>query len=126
MTVSKEFVVLAMIFAHILDDYVLQGILANMKQRSWWEKNAPDPMYRYDYLVALAMHSMSWSFMVSLPAAAYHGFNIGDAHIAVFVVNSAAHAVIDDLKANRRVINLVADQTIHMLQIAMTAFLLLA
>ena len=39
-----------MIFCHIVDDYYLQGKLASMKQKSWWEKNAPDRLYKYDYL----------------------------------------------------------------------------
>ena len=37
------FMLLLMIFLHIVDDYYLQGILASMKQRGWWEKNAPRP-----------------------------------------------------------------------------------
>ena len=36
------FMILAMIFAHIVDDWVLQGKLANFKQRSWWLEVAPD------------------------------------------------------------------------------------
>lgn len=28
--------ILTMIFMHIIDDYCLQGILASMKQKSWW------------------------------------------------------------------------------------------
>lgn len=28
---------LLMIFAHIIDDYYLQGILAHMKQKVWWD-----------------------------------------------------------------------------------------
>ena len=30
---------LTMIFLHIVDDYYLQGVLAKMKQRKWWEDN---------------------------------------------------------------------------------------
>lgn len=58
---SRLFVLLAMIFCHIIDDYVLQtlGPLATMKQKKWWEENYPQKMYKYDYLVALLMHSMS-------------------------------------------------------------------
>lgn len=36
------FVVLAMIFCHIVDDYYLQGTLANLKQKSFWEKRYID------------------------------------------------------------------------------------
>ena len=35
---SKIFILLFMIMMHIVDDYYLQGILASMKQKSWWMK----------------------------------------------------------------------------------------
>ena len=56
-----------MIFLHVVDDYYLQGILAQLKQKSWWEKNAPDPLYKNDYKVALVTHAFSWTFMIMLP-----------------------------------------------------------
>lgn len=34
------FLLLLMIFLHIVDDYYLQGILASMKQKEWWNKAA--------------------------------------------------------------------------------------
>ena len=45
----KVLVLFAMLFCHIVDDYYLQGILASMKQKSWWEANAPVPLYKNDY-----------------------------------------------------------------------------
>lgn len=54
----------SMLFFHLFDDYKLQGILANMKQRSWWEKNAPDDLYKNDYIIALIEHAFSWTFMI--------------------------------------------------------------
>ena len=58
-------VLVSMIFCHIIDDYVLQSFcLCNLKQKSWWEANASDSKYKYDYLVGLLMHSLSWAFMV--------------------------------------------------------------
>ena len=35
---SLEFVFVWMLFMHVLDDFRLQGIMAEMKQKSWWEK----------------------------------------------------------------------------------------
>lgn len=32
------------LFCHIVDDYYLQGILAQLKCREWWGKNYPDEM----------------------------------------------------------------------------------
>ena len=63
----KIFLLFAMIFCHIVDDYYLQGILANLKQKAWWQKNAPAAMYENDYKVALFMHAFSWAFMIMLP-----------------------------------------------------------
>lgn len=124
---SKLFVLMLMVFCHIIDDYCLQklGCLADLKQRSWWEKNAPDFMYRDDYLVALAMHGFSWAFMVMLPIAAYMSFNPTTLFYLLFAANWVVHCIIDDLKANKHKINLVTDQTYHYLQIMFTAGALL-
>lgn len=111
-----------MIFCHIVDDYYLQGILASMKQKIWWKENAPEEMYENDYLVALFMHSFSWAFMVMfVPIIVLHGNVALDTLVyAFFAINVAIHMIVDDLKANKRKINLIADQSIHMLQILIT------
>ena len=114
------FTLLSMIFCHIVDDYYLQWKLASFKQKSWWQENAPDEMYKHDYIVALMMHSFSWAFMVMLPIAVSQSFDIGDGFAAMFVVNTAVHAIVDHLKANKRKINLVTDQSIHISQIIVT------
>ncbi len=116
----STFIFLAMIFCHILDDYTLQGWLANAKQREWWQKNAPDLKYKFDYIMALAMHSMSWSFMIMLPIALYLKFEVSVIFVLLFVINSVVHGAIDDLKANKKVINLCQDQTAHIIQIIMS------
>ena len=118
------FVLASMLFMHVVDDYYLQGILANLKQRSYWEEHAPDPMYWYDYLVALLMHSLSWSFCIMLPTVALRGFAWNADVTALFTFNIVIHAVVDDAKANRRKINLITDQAIHLVQILMTFFAL--
>ena len=38
-----------MIFCHIFADINLQGCLADMKCKSWWEQNYPDKKYENDY-----------------------------------------------------------------------------
>ena len=115
----KIFLILfEMIFMHIVDDYYLQGILAKMKQKSWWEENAPQEEYKHDYNVALIMHAFSWAFMIIIPYILI-GVNEYVACIAV-LINAGIHAVIDDLKANKKTINLVVDQTVHILQVFIT------
>ena len=44
-------ILILMLFAHIVDDYYLQGWLASVKQKKWWEKNAPDKLYKFDYFI---------------------------------------------------------------------------
>ena len=117
------FILLLMIFLHIVDDYYLQGILASMKQKSWWEKNAPDPLYKNDYRIALLEHAFSWTFMIMLPIAVCMliGYNIPTIYyFALFIFNFFCHAFVDNEKANKKTINLIIDQTIHLIQIALT------
>ena len=120
------YVLLSMVFCHIVDDYYLQGKLALFKQKSWWEEKAPDEMYKYDYIVALMMHSFSWAFMVMLSVAVSQRLDIGAGFAAMFVANTAIHAIVDDLKANKRKINLVMDQSIHIGQIIVTFLICIA
>ena len=120
------FVLLLMIFLHIIDDYKLQvGVLNNLKQKKFWEENAPDELYKYDYIWALIMHSFSWSFMIMLPIAFKMGFKLDLSFILMFILNVIIHAHIDDMKANRHQINLIQDQLIHIGQIIFTAIILL-
>lgn len=120
----KLFILFVMIFAHIVDDYYLQGILASLKQKTWWEnQKSYKPMYKYDYIVALIMHAFSWSFMISLPIL-YLGFT---KWIAVAIIlNTIIHGIIDDLKANKGKINLIIDQSIHIAQVVITWILFVA
>lgn len=121
---------LAMIFCHIVDDYYLQGWLASAKQKSWWEKNAPEKLYQNDYIMALFTHSFSWSFMIMIPIIVYlliDGIGLQEWLIIPYFVNMAIHCIVDDLKANKRRINLIQDQCIHLVQILITwaAFMIL-
>lgn len=120
------FVLLSMVFCHIVDDYYLQGKLALFKQRSWWQENAPDEMYKHDYIVALMMHSFSWAFMVMMPIAVSQEFQIEAVFVTMFIINTAIHAIVDDLKANKGKINLVTDQSIHICQIIVTFLICIA
>lgn len=120
MTNNKIFILITMIFLHIIDDYKLQGILASMKQKKWWkEQKEYKNMYKYDYIIALLTHSFSWSFMIMLPIAFILKFDI-DWWAIAYIVNMIIHAVVDDLKANKFKINLVIDQSIHLVQIIVT------
>ena len=117
-------ILLLMLFAHIADDYYLQGILANMKQKAWWEHSEwYRPLYKHDYKMALLIHSMSWSIMILLPCMIMYDIS-GLMLLGAFIINAVIHYYIDDLKANRGQINLVVDQSIHIIQVILTWMIL--
>ena len=118
------FLILLMVFCHIVDDYYLQGWLASAKQKSYWQENAPDELYERDYIWALIMHSFSWTFMIMLPIAYFQGFNVSWYFAYIFVINAIIHAFTDNAKANRKEINLWQDHLVHMVQILCTSLLI--
>ena len=118
------FICIMMLFCHIVDDFYLQGILAKMKQKSWWEENAPDKLYKNDYLTALIIHALSWSIMICLPLMCYtviNNINNGMVFMSIAIIgNMIIHAVVDNLKANLHIINLHQDRLVHFIQIIVT------
>lgn len=109
----KTLLLLSMLFCHIVDDFYLQGILAKMKQKSWWKENAPQSLYKYDYMIALIEHAFSWTFMIHVPIIIVYK----EVVLLWFIVNVFIHAVVDNAKANRLSMSLVQDQFIHILQV---------
>ena len=119
-----------MIFLHIIDDFYLQGILINLKQKSWWKEQTDDKLYKNDYKIALLIHGFSWSFTITLPYLIISLTTDNDILvymlIATYILNTIAHAYIDHTKANKRMINLIVDQLLHMFQILMTWILIMS
>jgi ABC-type maltose transport system permease subunit len=125
-----KFLLSIIFFLHIADDYYLQGILAQMKQKQWWidycdkyikgnlHKQEWLNHYKNDYKIALLEHAFSWAFVTSVP---YLFCNVNFTFYYIqLLVNSIIHAFVDDLKANKLRINLVQDQFIHFIQLIMT------
>lgn len=117
---------MTMIFFHIIADFNIQGILAQMKQKSFYDQyRYRVNLYRYDHIVALLMHSFSWTFMIHIPGIMYLILmgkwsmfeNEWTVYLIFFTVHMIIHALTDHAKANWYLINLVMDQTIHILQI---------
>ena len=124
---KETILLLCMLFCHIVDDYYLQGWLASAKQKSWWEKNSPKQLYKHDYIMALAEHAFSWTFMIHVPLISvmivtgeYVTLN---AFLVLFICNWITHAGIDHFKANKLEINLVHDQLLHVWQILITWYI---
>ena len=112
-----------MLFLHVLADFHLQGILANMKQKDWWKEqiggdNEKLQFYKHDWAVALLAHSFEWTFIIMLPIFFVYGFDLLVA--AVMALNIIAHSECDNIKCNKKASNLVADQIIHIIQILLT------
>ena len=110
-----------MIFLHIVADFNMQGILAKMKQKEWWDEQTEDELYKNDYIVALLAHGLSWSFVVHLPIIVTVA--LCDKYLSVagllisLLAHAAIHAGVDHDKANRHIINLAVDQFLHLVQI---------
>ena len=105
-----------MFFWHFVDDFFLQGMcLSNLKQKKFWEDNAPQKQYKYDYLMALFCHAFMWSISIMIPT-----FFSGNFVWWLIPINTVIHFAVDDLKANRHKLNLIADQSIHFVQIILT------
>ena len=114
-------ILLLMILAHIIDDFVLQPVcLSNLKQKSWWLKQKEfKSLYKHDYKMALLIHSMSWSIMILVPCMFLLNIS-GGMLLSAFLVNTLIHYLVDNEKANMGHLNLMADQTFHLMQILVT------
>ena len=112
-----------MTFCHVIADYNLQGILANLKQTKWWEQNYHTNKDEQNASAALRIHSGSWAFMIMLPIMLFmlitkqYDF---DFYIVALGINSLIHSIVDDAKCNQEIINYRTDQYIHMFQIGIT------
>jgi hypothetical protein len=133
-----------MLFLHVFADFNLQGILASMKQKTWWADNAFNDIDRirkittetefkrwlnitersvYDYVVSLMIHAFSWTYVIMFPIMCYEHFQIDIDFIIAFLLTWTIHAIVDYLKANAFLINLVMDQFIHVIQVSVLFFI---
>lgn len=115
---------LIMLLLHIIEDFHLQGILKEMKQKRWWlEQKGYKDLYKNDYMTALAIHSISWSIFISLPL--FFCVNVSTLLLTISItLNAIIHYYVDDLKCNKMKINLGTDQLIHLIQIWITWLLI--
>ena len=108
---------------HFIADFNVQmgGRLHDLKCKEWWDaqlKNASDydkDQYKYDYLVALWIHSFVWAAITFAPILWLAGDKITT--WIVFGANVVMHGMADNAKANWRCLNLLQDQMFHLAQI---------
>ena len=118
-------VLVFMILCHIIADYSLQGWLASAKQEDWWKKQEGyNDFYKNDYKMALFMHSLEWSIMINLPIIVFYNFQVNIYILISLIGNCYLHYIIDNLKANLKIFNLVLDQIFHLIQIILFWFFL--
>lgn len=120
----KLYLLALMLFLHIINDFCLQGWLANAKQRDWWQEAAPQPLYKNDWVMALAIHSFSWAFTIMLVPFGWMWYlglalNPGIQFLLFFSLlsHTSLHMLVDHFKANTKSINLVQDQLMHFAQV---------
>ena len=112
-----------MTFCHVIADYNLQGILANLKQTKWWEQNYHTDKDEQNAATAVRIHSGSWAFMIMLPIMLFmlitkqYDFEF---YIIALGANSLIHSCVDYAKCNAGIINYHTDQYIHIFQIGIT------
>lgn len=125
------FILVIMLFLHAFADYHLQGILASMKRKKWWEQHIKSDydreMYSNDYKAALITHAFEWAFIVTLPCLgsiyyacvdlSWPNARKGAVYILLLIASTFIHCLVDDLKCNDRKINLIEDQYLHVAQI---------
>ena len=129
MLAYKVFIFIAMVLFHILEDFHLQGILASMKQKSWWQSECnklgikyESSKYKHDHIISLYIHSLENSIFITLPLIIdgliatltinpNNSLFIGWAFI--IFANTVVHAFIDNFKCNNKGISLIIDQLLH-------------
>ena len=122
-------ILLLMLFCHVIDDFVLQTQSLNvLKCKGNWDLNnyvnkSLDGLYDHDYLMALFVHSLSWAIAIHLPIMFLMDIRTPILFISV-AINLVIHFIVDDLKANKRKLNLVHDQLIHFAQVFLTFIIL--
>lgn len=104
-------------FLHIVADFNLQGMLKDLKQKSWWEKNYPNPIYKDDWRCCMWLHCYAWAILTFLPFVFWNWFSM------LVILNASFHFLVDHAKANVRPgISLSFDQMLHIGQICATVY----
>ena len=107
---------------HCIGDYTLQGdFLSAAKRKSFWINKINEKTNSLEHYIILFIHAYIWAFCITLPL-----FNLISSSklILSIIINCILHMYIDNLKANRKVITLLTDQLLHLLQIIVTYLLL--
>lgn len=125
MTQVKLF--LSLLLLHAFADFLLQGMLVNIKSKHWWMDStkkivwgAQDTQYRHvrhDYYVGLFFHAFVWAMVTFAPIL----LQCSDAAAALIVFcNVIVHGFVEEYHVNRFRINMWQSQLLYLSQIALT------
>jgi hypothetical protein len=92
-------------------------------RRDWWTCNPDGTRNRYDYIIALAIHSLFWSFTILFPIAYRLGFEFSWFYSFAIIGNAIIHGIVDNHRINVKKINLVLQEAAHIWQILLTYLL---
>lgn len=129
----KIFILLLMLLMHYIEDFHLQGCMANLKQKKWWKEQMSNnelqssyilehSIYKNDYKMGLFAHSIENALFVMLPLiidlliSEFKGCiqNTWILFIPSTLLILVSHYLIDNEKANKMKINLIQDQLYHL------------
>lgn len=129
----KIFILFVILLMHYIEDFHLQGCLANLKQKKWWREQMINndihshyalehSIYKNDYKMSLFAHSIENALFVMLPLIidmlisefTHCMQNTWILFIPSTILICVSHYLIDDSKANKMEINLVQDQLYHL------------
>jgi hypothetical protein len=109
-----------MFLAHVVNEFIIQPFgLGNLKRVDYWWKWGKYQDRPSDFLVALILHSISWSSLISLPI-----LFIGEpepldlVHLQyMFFFLVVSHFVIELLEVKAEMLNLWWSQGLYLIQI---------
>lgn len=125
---NKILILVWMLLMHCVEDFGLQpmGICGQTKRKSWWKKQPEyKSLYKNDYLIALIVHSFVWGCFVMTPIYVYNHFIFSGVILSLLIINVLIHTIVDHLKANLGILNLVQDQLIHLFQLVLAWLIIL-
>lgn len=112
---------LSMFMGHVIGDSVFQTSSISLKKReSYWKSYGN--YKRYFYIFYLLVHSFIWSSTIHISLLIILGVKYFNKILISYIVNILLHSIIDDMKANRKLFNLIVDQFLHSLQILLTFY----
>lgn len=113
------FILLLMLFMHYIGDYILQTeFISKAKCKEYWKND------KYSYIPILFFHSLEYSVCIHLPLLILLKLDYQYEFFSVSIIlNAVYHYIIDYLKANKKSINLLEDQMLHLCQIIVTLFI---